>query len=180
MVANKSGITSAFINRVTEEMPGPDLGPEAQLDYLLPLYRGIQSEVTTGESKMAWLSGIIIDALQEVERASKNPEYVATTKKTMGMLVYKPSTLGTGKQASSAAMRIRSLIAKFLGVPYAEAKHYVKIQRTVSYRIDWDAISAIDPSLLQEVRKVTGMQKRPSLVVGKVSKRLKLGMERKR
>lgn len=179
-MAKKSGITAAFVNRVTEEMPDSDLGPEAQLDYLLPLYRGIQSEVIMGESKMSWLGEIITEALQEIERSGKSPEYVAATRKTMGMLVYKPSTLGTGKQASAAAMRIRSIVAKFLGVSYAEAKQYVKMQRTISYRIDWDAISAIDPALLQEVRKITGMQKRPSLVVGKVSKRLKLGMERKR
>jgi hypothetical protein len=174
-------VSSTFIEKITKEMPSSDLGPEAQLDYLLPLFRKIQSSVTSGQAKLAFIEPIIVEAIQKASQQDlSDQKYVTDTKRTMGMLVYHPNTLGSGKNASYVAMRIRSRIAKFTGKPYVEVDHYVRTRRTVTYSVHWEGIRSLGEELYETVRDITGIKSKPTLLVGPVTKRVKLGQSRKR
>jgi hypothetical protein len=172
----KHEVSSDFLAKVEREMPEPGAGPEAQLDYLLPLYRGIQSEGFAAELKLGFLSEIIIPTMQEIERKGSEAEYIASSKRTMGMLVYSPNTIG-GEGAQIRAKRIRRTVAKVLGEK--TAKNVVEVRRTVSYKVKWPVVKTGGADLLASVRKITGMKSKPALDVGPVTKRARRGKPRK-
>lgn len=176
-MAKKDGVSPEFLNRVGREMPGPDAKSEEQLDYLLPLYRGLQSEMTTAEAKLGFLAEIIISALQEIERESGDAEYKTATKRTMGMLVYSPNPIG-GKSAKTRARRIRHAVAKHFGYNDDETLHFVEVRRVVKYKVNWQLVALGGPELVEAVRAITGMKSKPALSVGRVTKRARLGQPR--
>lgn len=179
-MSKKSEASRKFLEKIEREIPNPGAGPEAQLDYLLREYRKIRSGITNAETKLAFLEPIIISAICEISRRDgKSPEYISNTGRTMGMLVYSPQTLGSGKQAASTAMRIRFAIARILDKKYSEVRSYVRMRRTTSYSVDWDGVRSLGEDVYETVRKITGVKSRPTLIVGPVSKRAKLGKERK-
>lgn len=177
MAKKKHGVSSVFLRKVTAEMPESDAGPEAQLDYLLPLYRSIQSEGFAAELKLDFLSKIIISAMQEIERGDGEAEYIASSKRTMGMLVYSPNTIG-GKGAQARARRIRHAVSKVLGEELA--KNVVKVRRIVNYMVNWQVISWGGTDLLTSIRKITGMKPKPALYIGPVTKRARRGESRRK
>jgi hypothetical protein len=179
-VARKDGVSLEFLDTVEREMPGPGSKPEEQLDYLLPLYRGIQSEMFTAEAKLGFLAEIIIPTMQKIERESGKAEYKASSKKTMGMLVYSPNPIG-GKGVKAKARRIRRVAAKYFGCSINEVNHLVEVRRVVTYKVNWQLISiGGGPGLVEAVRAITGMKPRPALTVGKVTRRARLEKPRRK
>lgn len=171
-----SKVSDKFLQKVIRELPSREEGPEAQLEYLLSEIRSRESSAATQVAQATYLREIAVDALLELERSGQDPEYVTSTRRTMGMLAYQPKTI-SGEGAQTSARRIRRHVASVLGA--SAARKSVLARRTVSYRIDWELISRGGPKLVEVIRGITGMKPKPNLIVGKVTKRAKLGKRRK-
>lgn len=169
-------VSDKFIQKLAKELPSREDGPEAQLDYLLTEIRSRESSAATQLAQASYLREIATNALRELEISGQEPEYITSSRRTMGMLVYQPKTI-SGKEAQTRARRIRRHVAIVLGT--TAARRSVSVRRTVSYRIDWDLISKGGPKLVETIRSITGMKPKPNLIVGKVTKRAKLGKRRK-
>jgi hypothetical protein len=174
-MAKKKEVSPEFIARTIREMADVGESPEAQLDYLLLRFREAQSAAITATAKMTFLWEFIVSALQELERRGETPEYVASTRRTMGKLIYQPKPL-TGETAGFDAARIRREVGRFVGK--GEAKKAVTVKRTVTYKVEWTYLASLGPAVVEAVHTIVGL-KPPALTVGPVTKRARLGKDRK-
>ena len=175
-MATKPKVTDVFISMVREGVEDCGQSSSKRLEFLLPLYRKIQSAVLSGQAKLAYLDPIITKELQRLEDLGGQPEYITSSKRTMGMLVYKAKPI-SGEGASSKAKRIRRFVARSIGKSASE--RVVTVRTSVIYRIDWRLISSGGQGLVDRVRFITGMKKDLKPVVREVTKRAKLGKTRK-